>query len=92
MAMRNEVVVAATIAAATGLAIAVVWYRRSAKRWKRARAIVRDFREDCDMPVSKMWDVADAMVAEMRAGLFSNESGVSSLRMLVSPIDSFPTG
>ncbi|XP_020256298.1 hexokinase-1-like [Asparagus officinalis] len=44
------------------------------------------------MPVSKMWDVADAMVAEMRAGLFSNESGVSSLRMLVSPIDSFPTG
>lgn len=90
--MRKEVVVAATVAAATGLAIGAVWYRRSAKRWKRVRAILRDFREDCDTPTSKLWDLADAMAAEMTAGLASDLNGISTLRMLASPIDSFPTG
>ncbi|XP_017697813.3 hexokinase-2-like [Phoenix dactylifera] len=89
--MRKRVIAAAVAAAAAGgIAVALVWSRRSARRWERAERIVQELREGCHTPVTRLWEVADAMASEMRAGLSSD--GGSSLRMLVTPLESLPTG
>lgn len=88
--MRKQAVVALAVAAAAGCAIGAVWYRRSYRRWRRADRILRELRKACRTPPEGLWDVADAMEAEMRAGLA--DDAISSLRMLVCPVPSFPTG
>uniref|UniRef100_A0A804NE56 Phosphotransferase n=1 Tax=Zea mays TaxID=4577 RepID=A0A804NE56_MAIZE len=70
---------------------------REARRWARAGAVLRDLQERCAAPVERLRQVADAMVAEMRAGLASNDSEGDSgssvlLKMLVTYVDSLPSG
>ncbi|XP_026397253.1 hexokinase-1-like [Papaver somniferum] len=52
--------------------------------------ILKEFREQCATPIEKLRQVADAMTAEMHAGLASE--GGSKLKMLNSYVDNLPTG
>ncbi|KAH6782319.1 hexokinase 1 [Perilla frutescens var. hirtella] len=62
-------------------------------RWSRGMCIVREFENKCWMPEAKLKQVADAMMAEMHAGLASDGGG-TMLKMLISYVDthSLPTG
>ncbi|GMI93768.1 ARABIDOPSIS THALIANA HEXOKINASE 2, hexokinase 2 [Hibiscus trionum] len=88
--------VAVGIAVACGVAVAaaaaVVIHRRMKKpgTWVKVMEIVKDFEEKCATPVSRLRQVSDAMIVEMHAGLASE--GGSKLKMLVSYVDSLPTG
>nr|CAB3474110.1 unnamed protein product [Digitaria exilis] len=94
----------ATLAAATAVfaaaAAAAVLARqrlREANRWARAGAVLRDLEARCATPAERLRQVADAMAAEMRAGLAcddDSESGDGSalLKMLVTYVDSLPSG
>lgn len=53
-------------------------------------AILNEFEEKCSTPISRLKQVADAMVVEMHAGLASQ--GGSKLKMLISYVDNLPTG
>ncbi|KAI3917670.1 hypothetical protein MKW98_021432 [Papaver atlanticum] len=63
---------------------------RSSGRWSKAMSILKEFEEQCATPVGKLRQVADAMTAEMHAGLASE--GGSRLNMLNSCVDNLPTG
>ncbi|KAJ6829168.1 putative hexokinase-4, chloroplastic [Iris pallida] len=89
----------ASIAAAAGSLPAIS--RRTAGRRRAAAAAVRccvvpaepilaDLRVKCATPVPVLRHVADAMAADMRAGLA--EDGGSDLKMILSYVDSLPTG
>ncbi|XP_039140225.1 hexokinase-2-like [Dioscorea cayenensis subsp. rotundata] len=87
--MRKPIIVAAAAAAvAVSCAVAALWIRRSARRWSRVECIVRELNKRCATPVERLWDVADSMMAEMRAGLAAE----GSLRMLPCLLNSLPTG
>ncbi|CAM0145228.1 unnamed protein product [Urochloa decumbens] len=90
---------AAALAAATAVFAAAVLARqrlREAKRWARAGAALRDLEARCAAPAERLRQVADAMAAEMRAGLASDDSeggdGSVALKMLVTYVDSLPSG
>ncbi|KAK6911992.1 Hexokinase, C-terminal [Dillenia turbinata] len=79
---------AATACAVTAL---VVQHRmRSSRQWAKAMEIVREFEETCATPIGKLREVADAMIADMHAGLASE--GTSPLKMLVSYVENLPSG
>ncbi|XP_026405530.1 hexokinase-1-like [Papaver somniferum] len=59
----------------------------SSDRWS---SIFKEFEEKCATPIGKLRHVADAMTAEMHAGLASE--GGSKLNMLNSYVDNLPTG
>ncbi|PPD96165.1 hypothetical protein GOBAR_DD06799 [Gossypium barbadense] len=59
-------------------------------KWEKAMEIVKEFEEKCATPISKLRQVADAMLVEMHAGLASE--GGSKLKMLISYVDNLPTG
>ncbi|KAL3744870.1 hypothetical protein ACJRO7_014043 [Eucalyptus globulus] len=59
-------------------------------KWERAAEMVKELEEKCGTPVWKLRQVAEAMVVEMHAGLASD--GGSKLKMLISYVDSLPTG
>lgn len=91
------VVSTAVFAAAAVVAVMARQRLREARRWARAGAVLRDLQERCAAPVERLRQVADAMVAEMRAGLASNDSEGDSgssvlLKMLVTYVDSLPSG
>ncbi|XP_030529951.1 hexokinase-1-like [Rhodamnia argentea] len=101
MGKKAAIVACATVAAAAaGAAVVVVRRRRrrgveegwseSDGKWERAAVIVKELEEKCGTPVWKLRQVADAMVAEMHAGLASD--GGSKLKMIISYVDSLPTG
>ncbi|KAK8608417.1 hypothetical protein V6N13_023841 [Hibiscus sabdariffa] len=77
---------------AVAAAAAVVVHRRMKKsaKWVKAMEIVKDFEIKCSTPISRLRQVADAMIVEMHAGLASE--GGSKLKMLVTYVDSLPTG
>ncbi|CAD6230074.1 unnamed protein product [Miscanthus lutarioriparius] len=98
--MRKPAALVASTAVFAAAAIAAVMVRqrlREARRWARAGAVLRDLQERCAAPAERLRLVADAMAAEMRAGLASNDSEGESgssvlLKMLVTYVDSLPSG
>uniref|UniRef100_A0A0D9V542 Phosphotransferase n=1 Tax=Leersia perrieri TaxID=77586 RepID=A0A0D9V542_9ORYZ len=64
--------------------------RRASKRSERAEAVLRDLLDRCAAPVELLRQIADAMAADMRAGLAAE--GGSDLQMLVTYVDSLPSG
>uniref|UniRef100_A0A1D1Y6R4 Phosphotransferase n=1 Tax=Anthurium amnicola TaxID=1678845 RepID=A0A1D1Y6R4_9ARAE len=91
--MGKVAVGAAVVCAATACAVAALVVRhrmRSAGRWARAVAILRELEERCEAPAAKLRQVADAMTVEMHAGLASE--GGSKLKMIISYVDNLPTG
>ncbi|MFQ6667566.1 hypothetical protein Gotur_033542 [Gossypium turneri] len=88
--------VAVRVAVVCGVAVAVtaavVVHRKMKKsrKWEKAMEIVKEFEEKCATPISKLRQVADAMLVEMHAGLASE--GGSKLKMLISYVDNLPTG
>uniref|UniRef100_A0A0D9YEC2 4-hydroxy-4-methyl-2-oxoglutarate aldolase n=1 Tax=Oryza glumipatula TaxID=40148 RepID=A0A0D9YEC2_9ORYZ len=93
--MRKAAALAsAAMAAAAVAVVSTVLHqrqRRAAKRSERAEAVLlRDLQERCAAPVELLRQVADAMAAEMRAGLAAE--GGSDLQMLVTYVDSLPSG
>ena len=88
VAVGATVVCAAAVCAA---AVLLVRHRmKSSGKWATALAILKEFEEKCGTPISKLKQVADAMTVEMHAGLASE--GGSKLKMIISYVDSLPTG
>ncbi|CAH9131260.1 unnamed protein product [Cuscuta epithymum] len=73
-------------------AVMVVRHRikRSSGRWAKTMALLEEVREKCGTPTGKLRQVADAMTAEMHAGLASH--GATKLKMLITFVDNLPTG
>lgn len=93
---RKEVVLAVTAATVTAVAAVVLmgrWIRRKERRRKHTQRILRKFARECATPVSKLWAVADALVADMTASLAAATAECcGSLNMLVSFAGSLPSG
>lgn len=89
---KTTVVVACAAAVAVGLGAAVVVRRRTKRdgNWGKAMGMLKELEEKCATPVAKLKQVADAMTVEMHAGLASQ--GGSKLQMIISFVDSLPTG
>ncbi|GLU20195.1 hypothetical protein SLE2022_364060 [Rubroshorea leprosula] len=96
--MKKEGVIAiASTAAATVVTVAELfrhWRRRRERQWKQTQLILRKFAGECATPVPKLWEVADAMVADMQSSLANSleTSSRSTLSMLVSYVASLPPG
>ncbi|XAR67059.1 Hexokinase [Bertholletia excelsa] len=91
--MGKVAVCAAAVCAAAVCAAAALVVRhrmRSAGRWAKAVAIVKELEEKCGAPIGKLRQVADAMTVEMHAGLASE--GGSKLKMIISYVDNLPRG
>ncbi|KAF9678180.1 hypothetical protein SADUNF_Sadunf07G0008300 [Salix dunnii] len=90
--MRKEVVVLATVATVAVVAVLVRQYSRKKERqWKQTQRILRKFAKESATPVPKLWEVANALVSDMRASLASQEE-TGTLSMLVSYATSLPKG
>jgi hexokinase len=98
--MRKPAALAAATAVLAAAATATVMARqrlRESKRWARAGAVLRDLEARCAAPAERLRQVADAMAAEMRAGLASDDGSEGgdrsvALKMLVTYVDSLPSG
>ncbi|KAL6615968.1 hypothetical protein ACP70R_038238 [Stipagrostis hirtigluma subsp. patula] len=93
--MRTPAALAAATAVLAAAAAAAVVARqrlRDVKRWARAEAVLRGLEERCAAPAERLRQVADAMAEEMRAGLASDSEDGSVLKMLVTYVDSLPSG
>ncbi|THU49158.1 hypothetical protein C4D60_Mb06t06610 [Musa balbisiana] len=88
--MRTAAAATAVVCALAAAAAEVV--RRRTRRWLRAEEIVRQLEEACATPTEMLKQVAQAMAAEMHAGLLAADAGGSKLRMLPSFVDKLPTG
>ena len=88
--MRKAAALAAAAIVAAAAAIAVRQRLREANRWARAAAVLWDMQERCAAPAAMLRQVSDAMEVEMRAGLASEDG--SKLKMLVTYVDSLPSG
>ncbi|KAK9705910.1 hypothetical protein RND81_07G091400 [Saponaria officinalis] len=92
--MTKKAVVVATVvgAAAVGGAAAYVVRQRKnkSKKWGKAMDIVKELEEKCRTPLTKLRQVADAMVDEMNGGLGCE--GGSMLKMLITFVDNLPSG
>ncbi|KAJ7944588.1 Phosphotransferase [Quillaja saponaria] len=94
MIRKQVVVVAAVGTTATVVAIVAVvrkWKRRKERQLKQTRNIVRKFARECATPVTKLLQVADDLVSDMKASLVSSET-TTMLNMLVSYVASLPNG
>ncbi|KAJ9559680.1 hypothetical protein OSB04_004840 [Centaurea solstitialis] len=82
------VVGAAAVCAAAAL---IARHRmRSSSLCVKAADILKELEEKCATPAAKLRQISDAMTVEMHAGLASE--GGSKLKMLISYVDSLPTG
>lgn len=91
--MKKLVLGATMVCAATACVTAAILVRRRVKNsgnWARVLEILRKLDEKCATPTGKLRQVADAMAVEMHAGLASE--GGSNLKMILSYVDSLPTG
>ncbi|KAL8137024.1 hypothetical protein V2J09_003025 [Rumex salicifolius] len=92
--MGKKVVVAtALVCGAVVCAAATLVIRQRMKscgQWARVTEILKELEEKSAAPLSKLRQVADAMIVEMHAGLASE--GGSKLKMLISYVDNLPTG
>ncbi|TVU50265.1 hypothetical protein EJB05_01631, partial [Eragrostis curvula] len=66
--------------------------QRRATRWTQEDAVLQDLEERCAVPAERLRLVADAMVTEMRVGLSAAAEDGSLLKMLVTYVDSLPSG
>lgn len=82
------VVGGAAVCAAVGLVVRN--QIMSSGQCARADVILKEFKDKCGTPSSKLKQVADAMTVEMHAGLASE--GGSKLKMLISYVDNLPSG
>ncbi|XP_021890459.1 probable hexokinase-like 2 protein, partial [Carica papaya] len=89
---EGGVVMAAVAAVVVAAAAARQWRRRKERQWKKTERILRKFARECATPVSKLWEVATALMVDMQASLSSENTTTSSLNMLVSYVSSLPTG
>ncbi|XP_044479267.1 probable hexokinase-like 2 protein [Mangifera indica] len=92
--MKKEVVgLAAVSTAATVVVVAAVLrqWKRKEQQCNQTQRIIHKFATECATPVSKLWQIADALVSDMHASLSSNHSN-KNLNMLVSYVDSLPNG
>ncbi|KAI3856650.1 hypothetical protein MKW92_028232 [Papaver armeniacum] len=80
------------IRAALCVAAALIEKHRMKSSVNEAMSILKEFEENCATPIGKLRQVADAMTAEMHAGLAASESGGSQLKMLDSYVDNLPAG
>ncbi|KAL1077048.1 hypothetical protein V6Z11_D10G070700 [Gossypium hirsutum] len=85
-----RVAVVCGVAVAVTAAVVVHHKMKKSGKWEKAMEIVKEFEEKCATPISKLRQVADAMLVEMHAGLASE--GGSKLKMLISYVDNLPTG
>ncbi|KAH1079991.1 hypothetical protein J1N35_019752 [Gossypium stocksii] len=95
--MKQQVALAAvTTTAATVMAVVALvrqyWKAKQDRQWGKCQRILRKFARDCSTPVPKLWQVANAMVADMGASLSSSDEATSSLNMFVSYASPLPTG
>ncbi|CAN1180238.1 HXK1 [Linum perenne] len=72
--MKSSTVVAAAVvagaaAAAAAATMAVAVHRKRQSRLEKARAIMESLQQKCATPIEKLLQLADAMTAEMHAGL-----------------------
>lgn len=91
--MGKAAVGAALVGAAAASAVAVMVVRhqmKSSGKWEKALEMLNELEETCGTPTSKLHQVAEAMTAEMNAGLASD--GGSKLKMLITFVDNLPTG
>ncbi|CAL0309175.1 unnamed protein product [Lupinus luteus] len=58
---------------------------------EKALSIVKELKEQCETPLGKLREVADAMNVEMHAGLHS-EGASPMLKMLITYVQNLPTG
>ena len=90
----GKVVIVATVLGAAAICAAggLIVNRRikNGVKWSRTMEILRDFKEKCGTSIENLKEVADAMVAEMNAGLVADN--VSRVKMLISYVDNLPTG
>ncbi|KAI3978651.1 hypothetical protein MKX01_015826 [Papaver californicum] len=93
--MKKEVVVVgvvATLATITATAVLVRrWRSSSENRWRRTQRILRTLASQCATPLSKLEQIADELVVDMKSGLAYSD-GRSRLPMIISYVDSLPTG
>ncbi|KAK6125365.1 hypothetical protein DH2020_040895 [Rehmannia glutinosa] len=91
--MKREVVVAAAVTtAATLVGLAVFfrhWRRRSERRWRQVRRILRNLAWCSATTAAKLWDVANELACDMEAG---EKGGGNNIRLLVSYLAPLPTG
>ncbi|CAK7339681.1 unnamed protein product [Dovyalis caffra] len=91
--MRKEVVALAAVTTVAVVAVLVRQYsRRKERQRKQTQRILRKFARECATPVPKLWEVANALVADMEASLVSREETSTGLPMLVSYAASLPNG
>ncbi|CAM8983223.1 unnamed protein product [Rhodiola kirilowii] len=81
---------AATACAAAALLVHSRMSTTVSSDWKKVEEILRELEEKCATPTQKLNLVAEAMSAEMKAGLESD--GGTKLKMLISFVDNLPTG
>ncbi|KAF9615973.1 hypothetical protein IFM89_027399 [Coptis chinensis] len=86
----GKVAVVCAAAVCAGAALVVRHRMNSSGKWGKAMLILKEFEEKCSTPISKLKQVADALLVEMHAGLASE--GGSKLKMLISYVDNLPTG
>ncbi|XVF59180.1 hypothetical protein PTKIN_Ptkin07bG0254700 [Pterospermum kingtungense] len=93
--MKKEVVVATVTTTAAVAMVALLrqyWKQKTNLQWKRSQRIMRKFARECATPVPKLWQVANAMVADMEASLSSSDEAANTLNMLVSYVSPLPNG
>lgn len=87
------------VAATTAVAVAVsgmMWYQKLYRKKEgnaklaRAEEMVEELERTCASPLERLRQLADAMEVEMHAGLALE--GGSRLKMLLTYVDSLPTG
>lgn len=91
--VKTTVAVAATTAVVLS---GVIWYQKANRKKEgnakmaRAEEIAEQLERTCAAPLERLRQLADAMEVEMHAGLALE--GGSRLKMLLSYVDSLPTG
>ncbi|MFS8013912.1 putative hexokinase [Helianthus anomalus] len=72
---KGKVAVTTTVVCAvavTATAVVVVRHRmKNSGKWAKDMEILKEFEDKCGTPVSKLWQVAGAMMVEMHAALLT---------------------
>lgn len=90
-------VVVAAAALSTTLTVVAVgalirsWKLRKERQLRQTRNIIRKFARECATPVTKLWQVADDLVSDMKVSLDSSNE-TSTLNMIISNVTSLPNG
>ncbi|XP_027346372.1 probable hexokinase-like 2 protein [Abrus precatorius] len=91
--MKKEVLVALSTTLTVVVLGALIrrWKRRKEQQLRNAKNIIRKFARECATPVTKLWQVADDLVSNMKLSLASSAQ-TSPLNMVISNVTSLPQG